>query len=73
MRFCAWKMRPAFQAVPKELEDAAYIEGVTGRIAFWKVTLSLTVPSIAVDALIALLIGYTELRMDGCLLSEGRM
>jgi arabinogalactan oligomer/maltooligosaccharide transport system permease protein len=60
MPFCIWNMRAAFQAVPKELEEAAFIDGATPVLAFWRITLPLALPSIAVAALIAFLTGYTE-------------
>jgi arabinogalactan oligomer/maltooligosaccharide transport system permease protein len=60
MPFCIWNMRAAFQAVPKELEEAAFIDGATPLVAFWRITLPLALPSIAVAALIAFLTGYTE-------------
>lgn len=60
MPFCLWNMRSAFQAVPVEIEDAARIDGATTFTAFVRITLPLALPSIAVAALIAFLIGYTE-------------
>jgi ABC-type glycerol-3-phosphate transport system permease component len=60
MPFCVWNMRTAFQAVSKELEEAAFIDGATPFKAFWWVTLPIAVPSIAVAALVAFLAGYTE-------------
>jgi arabinogalactan oligomer/maltooligosaccharide transport system permease protein len=60
MPFCIWNMRAAFQAVAKELEEAAFLDGASSLVAFWRVTLPLALPSIAVAALIAFLIGYTE-------------
>lgn len=60
MPFCIWNMRSAFQAVPKDLEESAFLDGATPFVAFWQVTLPLALPSIAVAALLAFLIGYTE-------------
>jgi len=58
--FCIWNMRSAFQAVEKELEEAAFLDGATHLQTFWKVTLPLALPSIAVAALVAFLAGYSE-------------
>jgi ABC-type glycerol-3-phosphate transport system permease component len=60
MPFCIWNMRSAFQAVPKELEEAAFLDGAGSFSTFWRVSLPLARPSIAVAALIAFLIGYSE-------------
>jgi ABC-type glycerol-3-phosphate transport system permease component len=60
MPFCIWNMRSAFQAVPRELESAAFLDGASRGVAFWQVTLPLALPSIGVAALIAFLMGYSE-------------
>lgn len=60
MPFCVWNMRAAFQAVPLELEEAAFIDGASRRVAFLRISLPIAVPSIAVAAVVAFLAGYTE-------------
>jgi len=60
MPFCVWNMRAAFQAVPKEMEEAAFLDGADDLTTFLRITLPLAVPSIAVAGLIAFLMGYTE-------------
>lgn len=60
MPFCIWNMRSAFQAVPLELEEAAYLDGASQFGTFLRVTFPLALPSIAVAALVAFLMGYTE-------------
>lgn len=60
MPFCIWNMRAAFQATPKELEEAAYLDGAGNLTTFLNISLPLAIPSIAVSALIAFLMGYSE-------------
>jgi len=60
MPFCIWNMCNAFQAVPIELEEAAFLDGASFFTTFRLVTLPLALPAIAVAALLAFLIGYTE-------------
>ena len=60
MPFCIWNMRAAFQAIPKELEEAAYLDGASNFRTFLNIGLPLALPSIAVSALIAFLMGYSE-------------
>jgi ABC-type glycerol-3-phosphate transport system permease component len=60
MPFCIWNMRAAFQTVPRELEESAFLDGATPWMAFWRLTLPLALPSIAVAAVIAFLMGYSE-------------
>lgn len=60
MPFCIWNMRTAFQAIPKGLEEAAYLDGASNFRTFLNISLPLAIPSIAVSALIAFLMGYSE-------------
>lgn len=60
MPFCIWNMRAAFQSLPKELEEAAYLDGAGNFRTFWSISLPLALPSIAISALIAFLMGYSE-------------
>ncbi|MFZ3079130.1 MAG: carbohydrate ABC transporter permease [Bellilinea sp.] len=58
--FCIWNMRAAFQSVPRELEEAAFLDGAGYLSTFWYVTLPLALPSIAIAALISFLMAYSE-------------
>ena len=71
MPFCIWNMRAAFQAVPNDLEEAAFLEGATPLVAFWRITLRLALPSIAVAGLMAFLIGYTEFAIGWLFVESG--
>jgi len=71
MPFCIWNMRAAFQAVPNELEEAAFLEGATPLVAFWRITLRLALPSIAVAGLMAFLVGYTEFAIGWLFVESG--
>ena len=63
MPFCVWNMRSAFQAVPKDLEEAAFLDGASTFGTFWRVSLPIALPSISVAGLIAFLIAYSEFAM----------
>lgn len=60
MPFCIWNMRAAFQAIPKELEEAAFLDGASNLRTLYTITMPLALPSIAVAALIAFLMAYSE-------------
>jgi len=60
MPFCLWNMRAAFQSVPKEVEEAAFLDGASDLKSFLLITLPLALPSIAVAGLIAFLMAYSE-------------
>lgn len=60
MPFCIWNMRTSFQAIPLELEEAAYLDGASFFTTFVRITFRLALPSIVITAVIAFLVGYTE-------------
>jgi arabinogalactan oligomer/maltooligosaccharide transport system permease protein len=63
MPFCVWNMRSAFQAVSTEVIEAARLDGASNLQTFLRISLPIAAPSIAVAALIAFLIGYSEFAM----------
>ena len=60
MPFCIWNMRAAFQAIPKEIEEAAFLDGASDFRTLWMITMPLALPSIAIAGLIAFLMAYSE-------------
>src|SRR3972149_2465815 len=45
MPFCIWNLRAAFQAIPKELQEAALLDGAGEFRSFLYIILPLTLPS----------------------------
>lgn len=72
MPFCIWNMRAAFQAVPKELEEAAFLDGAGFFRTFWRITLPLALPSIGVASLIAFLMAYSEFAFGWLFVENGQ-
>jgi arabinogalactan oligomer/maltooligosaccharide transport system permease protein len=60
MPFCIWNMRTSFQAIPKEVEEAAFLDGASDLKTFILISMPLALPSIAVAGLIAFLMAYSE-------------
>lgn len=60
MPFCIWNMRAAFQSIPRELEEAAYLDGAGNFTSFLRISLPLALPAIGVAGLIAFLMAYSE-------------
>lgn len=69
--FAGWNLRAAFQALPQELEEAAYLDGATPWQAFWLVSLPLAAPAILVAALLAFLLGYSEFALGWLFVEKG--
>jgi arabinogalactan oligomer/maltooligosaccharide transport system permease protein len=59
--FAIWNMKGYFDTVPKDLEEAALIDGCTQTGAFWRIILPLSAPAVAVTALFGFMTGWTEI------------
>ena len=57
---CVWMLKGFFDTVPKELEEAAILDGCNQTQVFRKVILPLSVPAIAVTALFSFLAAWNE-------------
>ncbi len=58
--FAIWNMKGYFDTVPKELEEAALIDGCNVTESFFRVILPLSLPALAVTILFSFMSGWTE-------------
>ncbi len=58
--FAIWNLKGYFDTVPKELEEAAWIDGASVSTTFFRVILPLSVPALAVTVLFSFMSGWTE-------------
>lgn len=58
--FSIWMMKSFFDTIPKEIEEAALVDGATVNQAFVRVVLPLSLPGIAITALFGFISGWTE-------------
>jgi arabinogalactan oligomer/maltooligosaccharide transport system permease protein len=58
--FAIWNMKGFLDTVPRELEEAAMIDGCTPNQTFMRVVLPLAVPGLAVTALLGFMAGWQE-------------
>ncbi|HSJ53892.1 MAG TPA: ABC transporter permease subunit [Anaerolineae bacterium] len=58
--FAIWNLKGYFDTVPRELEEAARIDGASMAQTFFRIILPLSVPAIAVTILFAFMSGWTE-------------
>uniref|UniRef100_A0A832I3Z3 Sugar ABC transporter permease n=1 Tax=Eiseniibacteriota bacterium TaxID=2212470 RepID=A0A832I3Z3_UNCEI len=58
--FCVWTMRGYYDTIPVELEQAALIDGCGPWTAFWRVTLPLASPALAITALFSFMAAWSE-------------
>ena len=57
---CVWMLKGFFDTVPRELEEAALLDGCNQFQVFWKVILPLSLPAVAVTALFSFLAAWNE-------------
>jgi multiple sugar transport system permease protein len=58
--FVVWMMRSYFADVPKEIEEAALVDGASRFAAFWRVALPLSVPGIVASALYVIIFSWND-------------
>ena len=58
--FCVWMLKGYFDTIPKELEEAALIDGASPGVIFWRIVLPLAKPAVAVTALFSFMTGWNE-------------
>jgi len=61
--FAVWNLKGYFDTVPRELEEAARIDGASVAQTFFRIILPLSVPSLAVTVLFSFMTGWTEFVM----------
>ena len=58
--FATWMFKAFFDTIPRELEDAAQVDGCTKLEAFWRIVLPLSGPGTAAVAIFSFLFSYNE-------------
>ncbi len=71
--FCVWMMKGYFDTIPRELEEAAIIEGASPGLIFWRVVLPLAKPAVAVTALFSFMTGWNEFILAATLMDQEEM
>ncbi|GCE12820.1 sugar ABC transporter permease [Tengunoibacter tsumagoiensis] len=61
--FSVWMLKNFFDAVPKELDEAANVDGLGPFQVFWRIILPLTLPGIAVVAFFNFMTAWNEFMM----------
>jgi len=58
--FTIWVMTQYFRSLPRELEEAAYVDGASPLAVFWQILLPLTVPGLVSTGLLAFIAAWNE-------------
>jgi arabinogalactan oligomer / maltooligosaccharide transport system permease protein len=68
--FAIWNLKGYLDTIPKELEEAAAVDGATKNQTFRKITLPLALPALAVTAFLGFLGGWTEFYFTSTFLTK---
>ena len=58
--FSVWMLKGYFDTIPRELEEAAIIEGASAGKIFWRIVLPLAKPAVAITALFSFMQSWNE-------------
>jgi arabinogalactan oligomer / maltooligosaccharide transport system permease protein len=62
--FAIWNLKGYLDTIPKDLEEAAIIDGATANQTFFRVILPLSAPALAVTGFLGFLTGWTEFALS---------
>jgi arabinogalactan oligomer/maltooligosaccharide transport system permease protein len=68
--FAIWNLKGYLDTVPKELEEAALIDGCTPNQAFFRVTLPLSIPALAVTGFLGFMSSWSEFAISWQFLTD---
>ncbi|MGC4001514.1 MAG: sugar ABC transporter permease [Anaeromyxobacter sp.] len=71
--FCVWMLKGYFDTIPKELEEAAVIEGAGPARIFWTVVLPLAKPAIAITALFSFMTAWNEFILAATFMEDDKL
>lgn len=68
--FSVWMLKGYFDTIPKDLEEAAVMDGASPAYTFWRVVLPLSLPAIAITALFSFMTAWNEFVLAYTFLSK---
>ncbi|WP_326821974.1 sugar ABC transporter permease [Streptosporangium sp. NBC_01756] len=68
--FCAWMMKSYFDSIPREIDEAGMVDGLTPFGTFWRVILPLARPSLAVTAFYSFMTAWGEVAYASVFMSQ---
>jgi arabinogalactan oligomer/maltooligosaccharide transport system permease protein len=71
--FSVWMLKGYFDTIPKDLEEAAWIEGASAGQIFWKIILPLAKPAVAVTALFSFMTAWNEFILAATFMDQESM
>lgn len=60
MPFCIWQMKAYYDTIPRELEEAAFLDGCSSWQTFYKIILPISSPALVITALFSFMSSWSE-------------
>ncbi len=71
--FCVWTMKGYYDSIPRDLEEAALIDGLTPMGAFVRIVLPLSLPALTITALFSFMAAWSEFIVARVVLSNQKL
>jgi arabinogalactan oligomer/maltooligosaccharide transport system permease protein len=71
--FSVWMLKGYFDTIPRELEEAAVIEGASAGTIFWRIIIPLAKPALAITALFSFMTAWNEFILAATLMDKENM
>lgn len=71
--FSVWMLKGYFDTIPRELEEAAIMEGAGPGTIFWRIVLPLAMPAIAITALFSFMTAWNEFILAATFMDQETM
>lgn len=71
--FSVWMLKGYFDTIPRELEEAAIMEGAGPGTIFWRIVLPLAMPAIAITALFSFMTAWNEFILAATFMDQESM
>jgi arabinogalactan oligomer/maltooligosaccharide transport system permease protein len=71
--FCIWQMKAYYDTIPKELEEAAILDGCSSWKTFYKIILPISSPALAITALFSFMSSWSEYVVAAVILQDPKL
>lgn len=71
--FCLWLLISFFRKVPKEIEEAAVVDGASAFTIFYRIILPLCIPGVLSTGIMAFILSWNEYLLSSVLISNDTM
>jgi arabinogalactan oligomer/maltooligosaccharide transport system permease protein len=71
--FCIWQMKAYYDTIPKELEEAAVLDGCSRWLTFYKIILPVSAPAVVITALFSFMASWSEYAVAAVVLQDPQM